>query len=73
MSVLWFNSFSCNCAVLMKAPRTPRILFIGDLTFVQNFITLRQPLLGEKYVAEKRKGRRKIIPKMVDILLRSNA
>ena len=54
MSVLWFNSFSCNCAVLMKAPHTPPILFIGDLTFVQNFITLRQPLPGEMYVAQKK-------------------
>ena len=74
MSVLWVNSFSCNCAVLMKAPRTPRILFFGDLTLlVQHFITLGQPLLEEKYVAEKRKERRKIIPKIVDTSFRINA
>ena len=41
---------------------------------MQNFITLGQPLLGEKYVAQKRKERRrKIIPNIVDTLFRSNA
>ena len=76
MSVILFNSFSSNCAVLMKVPRAfarglltcsrrktlkkdppgdnggfqknfyPQILF---------FMTLGQPLLGEKYVTQKRK------------------
>ena len=41
---------------------------------MQNFLTLGQPLLGEKYVAQKRKKkRRKIIPNIVDTLFRSNA
>ena len=38
---------------------------------MQNFITLGQPLLGEKYVAQKKK--RKIIPNIVDTSFRSNA
>ena len=38
---------------------------------MQNFITLGQHLLGEKYVAQKRK--KKIIPNIVDTLFRSNA
>ena len=34
---------------------------------MQNFITLGQPLVGEKYVAQKRKRKeRKIIPNIVD-------
>ena len=39
---------------------------------MQNFITLGQPLVGEKYVAQKRKER-KIIPNIVDTSFRSNA
>ena len=38
---------------------------------MQNFITLVQPLLGEKYVEEKEeRKKRKIIPKIVDTTLR---
>ena len=33
---------------------------------MQNFKTLANPLPGEKYVAEKEKKRRKIIPNKVD-------
>ena len=40
---------------------------------MQNFITLGQPLLGEKYVAQKEKKKRKIIPNIVDTSFRSNA
>ena len=37
---------------------------------MQNFITLGQPLLGEKYVVRRKK--RKIIPKIVDTSFRCN-
>ena len=41
---------------------------------MQNFKTLGQPLLGEKYVAEKKeRKKRKIIAKIVDTSFRSNA
>ena len=40
---------------------------------MQNFITLGQPLLGEKYVAQKKEERRKIITKIVDTSFRCNA
>jgi hypothetical protein len=36
----------------------------------KNFITLGQPLIGEKYVARKR---RKTIPKIMDTSLHCNA
>ena len=39
---------------------------------MQNFITLGQPLVGEKYVAQKEKER-KIIQNIVDTSFRSNA
>ena len=37
---------------------------------MQNFTTLGQPLLGEKYVTQKKK-RRKVIPKIVDTTSRA--
>ena len=53
--------FRCNVRGLGRSPKkfTPNLIFL-NLKPVQNFITLEQPLLGEKYVAEKRK--KKIIP-----------
>ena len=42
---------------------------------MQNFKTLAQPILGEKYVAQKeeKKKKRKIIPNIVDTSFRTNA
>ena len=43
---------------------------------MQSFRTLRQPLLGEKYVTRKERKKRKerkIIPKIVDTTFRFNA
>jgi hypothetical protein len=51
---------------------TPNLIFLCDL----KLITLGQPLLGEKYVAQKIKKerkKRKIIPKIVDPSFCSNA
>ena len=49
----------------------PNLIFFVTSNSVQNFITLGQPLLGEKYVAQKKE--RKIIPKIVDTSFCSNA
>jgi hypothetical protein len=67
--------------VFIKAPRAqgkyikkgpPRGLE-GEI-LGENFKTLTQPLLGEKYVAQKRKKRKKkIITKIVDSSFRCNA
>jgi hypothetical protein len=42
----------------------PNLIFFFTLNSLQNVIALGQPLLGEKYVAEKEKKERKIITKI---------
>jgi hypothetical protein len=70
VSVLYFNVFSSNCAVhkkkiiKMDPPRglgvgfdfslSSNLIFFVTQNPMQNFGTLRKPLLGEKYVAKKK-------------------
>jgi hypothetical protein len=45
------------------------LIFLVTQNSMQNFITLEQPLPGEKYVAEKENKERQMIPNIVFIML----